>query len=197
MFFHVASFPQYGKLSKQKLEELRQGTRFDVDPSKRDPADFALWKEAKPGEPSWVSPWGEGRPGWHIECSAMSLKYLGAAFDFHGGGNDLIFPHHENEIAQSEAATDKELARYWVHNGMVNFKDAKMSKSIGNVISVKELVKRYPRAYSAFTCFLHITVPVWSFMTVNWTKCGGLEPSERCGAQPGERSPPCGPRGVE
>jgi len=150
VFFHVASFPQYGKLSKQKLEELRQGTRFDVDPSKRDPADFALWKEAKPGEPSWVSPWGEGRPGWHIECSAMSLKYLGAAFDFHGGGNDLIFPHHENEIAQSEAATDKELARYWVHNGMVNFKDAKMSKSIGNVISVKELVKRYPRGLLRF-----------------------------------------------
>jgi cysteinyl-tRNA synthetase len=150
VFFHVASFPQYGKLSKQKLEELRQGTRFDVDPSKRDPADFALWKEAKPGEPSWVSPWGEGRPGWHIECSAMSLKYLGAAFDFHGGGNDLIFPHHENEIAQSEAATDKELARYWVNNGMVNFKDAKMSKSIGNVISVKELVKRYPRGLLRF-----------------------------------------------
>lgn len=150
VFFHVASFPEYGKLSKQKPEELRQGTRFDVDPSKRDPADFALWKEAKPGEPSWGSPWGEGRPGWHIECSAMSLKYLGEAFDFHGGGNDLIFPHHENEIAQSEAATGQKLARYWVHNGMINLKDTKMSKSIGNVISVRELIKRYPTGLLRF-----------------------------------------------
>lgn len=145
VFFHVASFPEYGKLSKQKLEELRQGTRFDVDPAKRDAADFALWKQAKPGEPAWQSPWGEGRPGWHIECSAMSLKYLGEAFDFHGGGNDLIFPHHENEIAQSEAATGEPLARYWVHNGMINLKDMKMSKSIGNVISVRKLTERYPK----------------------------------------------------
>lgn len=150
VFFHVASFPEYGKLSKQRLEELRQGTRFDVDPAKRDPADFALWKEAKPGEPAWRSPWGEGRPGWHIECSAMSLKYLGKAFDFHGGGNDLIFPHHENEIAQSEAATGSELARYWVHNGMLNLKDTKMSKSIGNVIAVKALIKRYPKELLRF-----------------------------------------------
>ena len=144
VFFHVASFPEYGKLSKQRLEELREGTRFEVDPAKRDAADFALWKEAKPEEPAWESPWGEGRPGWHIECSAMSLKYLGESFDFHGGGNDLVFPHHENEIAQSEAATGSELARYWVHNGMVNLKDTKMSKSIGNVIAVRELLKRYP-----------------------------------------------------
>lgn len=150
VFFHVASFPEYGKLSKQRLEELRQGTRFDVDPAKRDPADFALWKEAKPGEPAWRSPWGEGRPGWHIECSAMSLKYLGKSFDFHGGGNDLIFPHHENEIAQSEAATGSELARYWVHNGMLNLKDTKMSKSIGNVIAVKALIKRYPKELLRF-----------------------------------------------
>ncbi len=150
VFFHVASFPEYGKLSKQRLEELRQGTRFEVDPAKRDPADFALWKEAKPGEPAWGSPWGEGRPGWHIECSAMSLKYLGEAFDFHGGGNDLIFPHHENEIAQSEAATGSELARYWVHNGMLNLKDMKMSKSIGNVIAVKEMTKRYPKELLRF-----------------------------------------------
>ena len=150
VFFSVASFPEYGKLSKQKLEELRQGTRFEVDPAKRDAVDFALWKSAKPGEPAWESPWGEGRPGWHIECSAMSLKYLGEAFDFHGGGNDLIFPHHENEIAQSEAATGCALARYWVHNGMLNLKDAKMSKSIGNVISVKELTKRYPKELLRF-----------------------------------------------
>jgi len=150
VFFHVASFPEYGKLSKQRLEELRQGTRFEVDPAKRDPADFALWKEAKPGEPAWKSPWGEGRPGWHIECSAMSLKYLGEAFDFHGGGDELIFPHHENEIAQSEAATGCDLARYWVHHGMLNLKDMKMSKSIGNVIAVKELVKRYPKELLRF-----------------------------------------------
>jgi cysteinyl-tRNA synthetase len=150
VFFNVASFPEYGKLSKQKLEELRQGTRFEVDPAKRGAADFALWKDAKPGEPAWQSPWGEGRPGWHIECSAMSLKYLGEAFDFHGGGNDLIFPHHENEIAQSEAATGSPLARYWVHNGMLKLKDAKMSKSIGNVISVQELLKRYPKELLRF-----------------------------------------------
>lgn len=150
VFFHVASFPDYGKLSKQRLEELRQGTRFDVDPAKRDAPDFALWKQAKPGEPAWESPWGEGRPGWHIECSAMSLRYLGKGFDFHGGGNDLIFPHHENEIAQSEAATGEPLARYWVHNGMLNLKDMKMSKSLGNVISVKQLTERYPKELLRF-----------------------------------------------
>ena len=150
VFFQVSSFPEYGKLSKQKLEELRQGTRFEVDPNKRDAADFALWKSTKPGEPAWESPWGEGRPGWHIECSAMSLKYLGEGFDFHGGGNDLIFPHHENEIAQSEAATGHPLARYWVHNGMINLKDTKMSKSLGNVISVQNLVERYPKELLRF-----------------------------------------------
>lgn len=150
VFFNVASFHEYGKLSKQKLEALREGTRFEVDPKKRDAADFALWKAAKPGEPAWDSPWGKGRPGWHIECSAMSLKYLGEEFDFHGGGNDLIFPHHENEIAQSEAATGKPLARYWVHNGMINLKDAKMSKSLGNIIALRALQERYPRGLLRF-----------------------------------------------
>ncbi|MDI9459531.1 MAG: cysteine--tRNA ligase [Bacillota bacterium] len=150
VFFRVASFPEYGKLSKQKLEELRQGTRFEVDPKKKDAADFALWKSAKPGEPAWESPWGEGRPGWHIECSAMSLKYLGEAFDFHGGGNDLIFPHHENEIAQSEAATGEPLARYWVHSGMITLKEEKMSKSLGNFISLKQLLEKYPRGLLRF-----------------------------------------------
>ncbi len=144
VYFHVPAFSDYGKLSKQKREELIAGTRFEVDPAKRDAADFALWKKAKPKEPAWESPWGAGRPGWHIECSAMSHKYLGPAFDFHGGGSDLIFPHHENEIAQSEAATGKPLARYWVHNGMLNFKDTKMSKSVGNVVSIAELTKKYP-----------------------------------------------------
>lgn len=145
VFFDVSSFAEYGKLSNQKREELLEGTRFEVDPKKHDPADFALWKAAKPGEPAWDSPWGPGRPGWHIECSAMSHKYLGCEFDFHGGGSDLIFPHHENEIAQSEAATGQKLARFWVHNGMLNFQDEKMSKSLGNIVAVQELVKRYPK----------------------------------------------------
>ncbi len=145
VFFDVSSFPGYGKLSNQKRDELLEGTRFEVDPAKRDAADFALWKAAKRGEPAWDSPWGPGRPGWHIECSAMSHKYLGCAFDFHGGGSDLIFPHHENEIAQSEAATGEQLARFWVHNGMLNFQDEKMSKSLGNFVTVQDLAKRYPK----------------------------------------------------
>lgn len=145
VFFDVSSFDQYGKLSNQKQDELLEGTRFEVDPAKHNSADFALWKKVKPGEPAWDSPWGPGRPGWHIECSAMSHKYLGCGFEFHGGGSDLIFPHHENEIAQSEAATGDTSARYWVHNGMLNLQDAKMSKSLGNFVTVGELVKRYPK----------------------------------------------------
>ena len=150
VFFSVASFEEYGKLSKHKLEELREGTRFEVDPKKRGAADFALWKAAKPGEPAWDSQWGRGRPGWHIECSAMSLKYLGEEFDFHGGGSDLIFPHHENEIAQSEAATGRPLARHWVHSGMITLKDAKMSKSLGNIVSLQRLLQEYPRGLLRF-----------------------------------------------
>ena len=150
VFFSVASFEEYGKLSKQKLEELREGTRFEVDPKKRGAADFALWKAAKPGEPAWDSPWGRGRPGWHIECSAMSLKYLGEEFDFHGGGSDLIFPHHENEIAQWEAATGGPWARHWVHSGMITLKDAKMSKSLGNIVSLQRLLQEYPRGLLRF-----------------------------------------------
>lgn len=150
VFFSVSSFPEYGKLSNQKRDELLEGTRFEVDPSKRDAADFALWKKAKPGEPAWDSPWGPGRPGWHIECSAMSHKYLGCEFDFHGGGSDLVFPHHENEIAQSEAATGETSARYWVHNGMLNLQDTKMSKSLGNFVTVQDLTKRYPKELIRF-----------------------------------------------
>jgi cysteinyl-tRNA synthetase len=140
VYFEVRRFPDYGKLSHRDLEELRVGSRIEVDPRKRDPLDFALWKASKPGEPSWVSPWGAGRPGWHIECSAMSMKYLGETFDIHGGGADLIFPHHENEIAQSECATGKPFARYWVHNGFVNIQAEKMSKSLGNVLAVRDLL---------------------------------------------------------
>ncbi len=150
VFYDVLSFPEYGKLSRQKLSELQVGTRFEVDPSKRHPLDFALWKKAKPEEPAWESPWGEGRPGWHIECSAMSYKYLGAEFDFHGGGCDLLFPHHENEIAQTEGATGKPLARYWLHNGMLKLKDAKMSKSLGNFISLQDLLAKYPQELLRF-----------------------------------------------
>ncbi len=143
VYFEIARFPAYGKLSGKNLDELMAGARVDVDERKRDPRDFALWKAAKPGEPAWVSPWGSGRPGWHIECSAMSMRYLGESFDIHGGGEDLIFPHHECEIAQSEAATGQPFARYWIHNGFVNLGAEKMSKSLGNTLLIREIVKRH------------------------------------------------------
>src|SRR3989449_344850 len=143
VYFEVRRFPAYGKLSGKNLDELLAGARVDVDERKRDPRDFALWKAAKPDEPSWPSPWGPGRPGWHIECSAMAMRYLGESFDIHGGGEDLIFPHHECEIAQAEAVTHKPLARYWVHNGFVNLGKAKMSKSLGNTLTIRDIVKRH------------------------------------------------------
>jgi cysteinyl-tRNA synthetase len=143
VYFEVRRFPGYGKLSGKNLEELQAGARVEVDERKRDPMDFALWKATKPGEPSWKSPWGQGRPGWHIECSAMAMQYLGETLDIHGGGEDLIFPHHENEIAQSEAATGKPFARYWLHNGFVNLAAEKMSKSLGNTLTIKDLVRRH------------------------------------------------------
>jgi cysteinyl-tRNA synthetase len=143
VYFAISSFAPYGRLSGKNLDDLLAGARVEVDERKRDPRDFALWKGAKPGEPSWDSPWGPGRPGWHIECSAMAMKYLGVSFDLHGGGEDLIFPHHECEIAQAEACTGKPFARYWVHNGMVNMGKEKMSKSLGNTLSIREIVKRH------------------------------------------------------
>jgi len=143
VYFEVRRFPAYGKLSGRRPEELLAGARIEVDERKRDPRDFALWKAAKPGEPAWPSPWGPGRPGWHIECSVMSTAYLGETFDIHGGGEDLIFPHHECEIAQWEAATGKPLARYWVHNAFVNLGREKMSKSLGNTLTIRELVRRH------------------------------------------------------
>jgi cysteinyl-tRNA synthetase len=143
VYFEVRRFPAYGKLSGKNLEDLLAGARVEVDERKRDPRDFALWKSAKPGEPSWPSPWGPGRPGWHIECSAMSVRYLGESFDIHGGGEDLIFPHHECEIAQTEAVTHKPFARYWVHNGFVNLGKEKMSKSLGNTLTIRDIVKRH------------------------------------------------------
>jgi len=144
VFYSVTSFKDYGKLSGKRLEDLRAGERVEVDEAKRDPLDFVLWKSAKPGEPSWPSPWGPGRPGWHIECSAMATAALGNTFDIHGGGMDLKFPHHENEIAQSEGATGEHFANVWMHNGFVNVDDEKMSKSLGNFFTVRDVLKVYP-----------------------------------------------------
>lgn len=142
VYFEVPKYSDYGRLSKRRLDDLQAGARVDVDGRKRDPMDFALWKSAKPGEPAWPSPWGQGRPGWHIECSAMSMKHLGETFDIHGGGMDLIFPHHENEIAQSCGATGKEFARYWIHNGFVQINKEKMSKSLGNFFTIREIFEK-------------------------------------------------------
>jgi len=142
VYFDVRRWPAYGELSGRNVDDLRSGVRIEVGEAKRDPLDFTLWKGAKPGEPAWDSPWGPGRPGWHIECSAMAMKYLGTEFDFHGGGQDLIFPHHENEIAQSEAATGHTFARYWIENGLVNLDGAKMSKSTKHFFSIEDVVAR-------------------------------------------------------
>jgi cysteinyl-tRNA synthetase len=144
VYFRVRRFPGYGKLSGQSLEDMQAGARVEVNPHKEDPLDFALWKGSKPGEPAWKSPWGSGRPGWHIECSAMSMYYLGESLDLHGGGQDLVFPHHENEIAQSEAATGKPFARYWLHHGLLTLDQEKMSKSLKNFFTVKEVLARFP-----------------------------------------------------
>ncbi len=143
VYFRTRSFETYGKLSGQPIEELQSGARIDVNDIKDDPLDFAVWKSAKPGEPYWESPWGKGRPGWHIECSAMSSHYLGETLDIHCGGQDLIFPHHENEIAQSEAANGKTFANYWMHNGYINIDNKKMSKSLGNFFTVREVAEKY------------------------------------------------------
>jgi cysteinyl-tRNA synthetase len=142
VYFHVRAFDKYGKLSKKTIEELESGSRIEIDPLKRDPLDFALWKFSS-DRPNWTSPWGKGRPGWHIECSVMASKYLGNFFDIHGGGNDLIFPHHENEIAQCAGYSGKEMARFWLHVGMVSISSEKMSKSLGNIISVAEARQRW------------------------------------------------------
>jgi cysteinyl-tRNA synthetase len=140
VYFFVSSDPDYGKLSGRKIEDMQSGFRINVDERKETPMDFALWKASKPGEPSWDSPWGPGRPGWHIECSAMSLHHLGEQIDIHGGGNDLIFPHHENEIAQTESLTGKSFARYWIHNGMLQLSGEKMSKSLGNLVTIEDFL---------------------------------------------------------
>ena len=161
VYFSVPSFAPYGALSKRKLDEQRAGARVEVDERKQHPLDFALWKASKPGEPSWDSPWGPGRPGWHIECSAMSSKYLGATFDIHGGGEDLVFPHHENEKAQSEALTGQPFAKYWVHNGFVRLDSEKMSKSLGNFLTVHDILEQVdPEALRLFLLSAHYRSPL-------------------------------------
>lgn len=161
VFFAVEKFASYGKLSGRKLSEMEAGARVEIDKQKRNPMDFVLWKASKPHEPAWDSPWGKGRPGWHIECSAMSADYLGESFDIHGGGKDLIFPHHENEIAQSEAAFGQSFVKYWIHNGFVNINHEKMSKSLGNFLMIKDILKTYhPEAIRLFLLSNHYRSPV-------------------------------------
>lgn len=161
VYFSVRSFSRYGYISGKNIDELEKGARVEIDTRKKDPLDFALWKKAKPGEPSWKSSWGEGRPGWHIECSAMSMKYLGDQFDIHGGGADLIFPHHENENAQSECLTGKPLARYWMHNGYLNIRGEKMSKSLGNFRITRDVLKLVsPQVLRLFMLSAHYRSPL-------------------------------------
>ena len=161
VYYAVETFPDYLKLSGRNLEEMQAGARVEVGDKKRHPMDFALWKGSKPGEPWWESPWGNGRPGWHIECSAMSMKFLGETFDIHGGGKDLVFPHHENEIAQSEGANGCRFVRYWIHNGFVNINAEKMSKSLGNFFTIREVLKKYdPETLRFFILSAHYRSPI-------------------------------------
>jgi cysteinyl-tRNA synthetase len=161
VYFEVEKFEGYGKLSKREMKDMMAGARVDVDERKKNPMDFALWKRSKEGEPTWESPWGPGRPGWHIECSAMSKKHLGETFDIHGGGADLIFPHHENEIAQSEAYTGKDFARYWIHNGFITIDKEKMSKSLGNFFTIKEILEKFdPEVLRVFLLSTHYRSPI-------------------------------------
>ena len=176
VYFSVDAFPGYGKLSKRKLDELLAGARVEIGERKRDALDFALWKAAKPGEPSWESPWGPGRPGWHLECSAMSVQYLGQPFDLHGGGEDLIFPHHENEIAQSEGAVGRPFVRHWIHHAFVRINDEKMSKSLGNFLTIEEITKRLPaEAVRLFLVGTHYRSPL------DFTEQGLADAARACG----------------
>jgi cysteinyl-tRNA synthetase len=161
VYYAVETFPDYLKLSGRNLEEMQAGARVEVGDKKRHPMDFALWKGSKPGEPYWQSPWGDGRPGWHIECSAMSMEFLGKTFDIHGGGKDLVFPHHENEIAQSEGANGCQFVRYWLHNGFVNINAEKMSKSLGNFFTIRDVLKKYdPETLRFFILSAHYRSPI-------------------------------------
>ena len=176
VYFEVKKFSGYGKLSHRSLEEMIMGARVEVDKKKRDPMDFSLWKKSREGEPFWESPWSKGRPGWHVECSAMAIHYLGETLDIHGGGDDLIFPHHENEIAQSEGATGKFFAKYWLHNGMLQLKAEKMSKSTGNFITVREALHKYdPESIRFYLLSHHYRSPI-DFSEENLQEAGkGLQ----------------------
>jgi cysteinyl-tRNA synthetase len=193
VYFEVRRWPRYGELSGRNVDELRSGVRIEVGESKRDPLDFTLWKGAKPGEPAWDSPWGRGRPGWHIECSAMAMKFLGEEFDFHGGGQDLLFPHHENEIAQSEAATGRPFARYWIENGLVNLDGAKMSKSTKHFFSIEDVVARVdPEVVRFYLQSTHYRSPIeWNEDRLEEARIGyarlreALARAERAGAPEG------------
>lgn len=181
VYFAVDNFPDYGKLSRRNLEDMQAGARISVNEMKRNPMDFVLWKGSKPGEPKWESPWGEGRPGWHIECSAMSRKYLGNTFDIHGGGKDLIFPHHENEIAQSEAANGCSFVKTWIHHGFVTIRDEKMSKSLNNFLTIRDLLEHYhPEILRFFVFSTHYRNPLDFSETAMQDATAGLERLYAC-----------------
>ena len=181
VYYVVDSFPEYGKLSGRNLDDMLAGARIEVNTQKRNPMDFVLWKGSKPGEPKWKSPWGEGRPGWHIECSAMSKKYLGDTFDIHGGGQDLIFPHHENEIAQSEGANGVPFAKMWIHHGFVTIKDEKMSKSLGNFLTIRDILDAYhPEILRFFIFSTHYRSPLDFSESAMQNAAAGLERLYQC-----------------
>jgi len=181
VYYIVDSFPEYGKLSKRNLDDMQAGARISINEQKRHPMDFVLWKGSKPGEPTWDSPWGPGRPGWHIECSAMSRKYLGETFDIHGGGQDLIFPHHENEIAQSEGANDKPFVNYWIHHGFVTIRDEKMSKSLGNFLTIRDILNHYhPEILRFFIFSTHYRNPLDFSESAMQDAAAGLERLYEC-----------------
>ncbi len=181
VYYVVDSFPEYGKLSKRNLDDMKAGARISVNEQKNNPMDFVLWKGSKPGEPTWDSPWGPGRPGWHIECSAMSKKYLGESFDIHGGGQDLIFPHHENEIAQSEGASGKTFAHTWIHHGFVTIRDEKMSKSLGNFLTIRDILDHYhPEILRFFIFSTHYRNPLDFSESAMKDATAGLERLYEC-----------------
>ena len=181
VYFQTSKFKEYGKLSKQPLEDLESGARININEAKREPLDFAVWKKQKPGEPAWESPWGMGRPGWHIECSAMANKYLGETIDIHSGGKDLMFPHHENEIAQSECAHGCTFARYWMHNGFINVNNEKMSKSKGNFFTIRDIAEHFPhRVIRFFMLTAHYRSPINFSDELLGQAQNGLERIDRC-----------------
>ncbi len=193
VYYIVDSFPQYGKLSKRNIDDMRAGARISVNEKKKNPMDFVLWKGSKPGEPTWNSPWGPGRPGWHIECSAMSRKYLGETFDIHGGGQDLIFPHHENEIAQSEGANCKQFVNTWIHHGFVTIRDEKMSKSLGNFLTIRDILSHYhPEILRFFIFSTHYRNPLDFSESAMQDAAAGLERLYECVAAVDAIDPDCG-----